>query len=373
MKSIISYAGLTQTPKYHMKVLFIVPYPKEAASTRYRVDQYLDYLRENGIEPTLSRFINSKKAFRMLYTPGHLLQKFLYFIYGFLRRIYDLLRLSNFDVIFIQREALPFGPAIFEYAASLSHRPIIFDFDDAIYLPHSSKANRWISWVKYPDKVSSIIKYSNHIIVGNQTLSQYAKQIHKHVTIIPTSIDTSFYTVRQAKQSPVNALTIGWVGSESTVDYLHLLDTVFLALKRTYRFQLCVIGGEYQLTGIDVICRPWQLKNELSDLHNFDIGIMPLPDNDWTRGKGGFKILQYMGIGIPVVASAVGINKEIVSNGVNGFLATSSQEWISFLSILLDNTVLRKRLGLAGRETVEKYYSLNVNAPKLLSIFKQFE
>jgi len=353
-----------------MKILFIVPYPVEAASTRYRVDQYLPFLRMHGIEPTISRFIDSDEFFRMLYSSGHTLQKITYFLSGILRRIRDLRHIYKFDVIFIQKEALPLGPAIFEWLVSLLQCPIIFDFDDAIYLPHSSTANRWISWIKHPRKVATIIQHSTHVIVGNQNLRQYVLQFHQRVTIIPTSINTDYYTVRRKRQSNTSPLTIGWVGSGTTVDYLHQLDEVFLSLAQHYKFRLCVIGGEYQLPGIDVVCCPWKLENEISDLHRFDIGIMPLPDNEWTRGKGGFKALQYMGVGVPTVASTVGINTEIISNGINGFLATSTQEWIKYLSMLLEDASLRQRLGLAGRRTVEERYSVKVNAPKLLNVLQ---
>jgi glycosyltransferase involved in cell wall biosynthesis len=351
-----------------LKVLFIVPYPIEAASTRYRVDQYLLYLHQNGIEPTVSRFINSGQFFNTLYQPGHTYQKTVYFSAALLRRLRDLLSLKSFDIIFIQREALPLGPAIFERLASLSRRPIIFDFDDAIYLPHSSEANRWISWIRYPEKVADIVKYSSHVIVGNQTLREYVLQFHQRVSIIPTSINTDQYVIRPEQKSNTGSLTIGWVGSGTTVQYLHLLDNVFRQLAQRHQFRLCVVGGEYQLPGLEVICRPWHLRNEIYDLHSFDIGLMPLPDNRWTRGKGGFKAIQYMGVGIPVVASPVGINSEIIKHNENGLLAASDEEWHECLSQLLEDATLRRRLGLVGRATVEAHYSVQANAPKLLDI-----
>lgn len=354
-------------------MLFIVPYPIEAASTRYRVDQYLPFLCQNGVDVTVSRFIDSSRFFHILYQPGRIAQKSAYFLAAMRRRVQDLLRLKHFDLIFIQREALPLGPPIFERLAVRSQRPILFDFDDAIYLSHSSEANRWISWIKYPKKVEEIVKHSAHVIVGNNNLKEYVLQYHQRVSIIPTSIDTERYLVR-TQGSPQNApLTIGWVGSGTTVQYLHLLDSVFRRLARRYDFRLLVIGGKYHLSGVKVICRPWKLKNEIFDLQSFDVGIMPLPDNQWTRGKGGFKAIQYMGVGIPAVASPVGINTEIIAHNENGFLPNSEQEWVDCLSALLDDATLRRRIGLAGRRTVEAAYSVQANAPKLLKLLLSFQ
>lgn len=354
-----------------MKILFIVPYPIEAASTRYRVDQYLPYLRQHGVEPTVSRFIESSQFFGMLYQPGRVWYKVAYFLTAFTRRLLDLLRLRRFDVIFVQREALPFGPPVFEKLARSLHCRIIFDFDDAIYLSHSSSANRWVSWLKSPGKVAKIIEISSQVIVGNQNLKEFALQFNPQVSIIPTSINTDQYTLRSAAQNENALPIIGWVGNQGNVQYLHLLDDVFTELATRYAFQLCVVGGQYHHPHINVECRPWHLQNEISDLHRFDIGIMPLPDNEWTRGKGGFKAIQYMGVGMPTVASPVGINTEIITHGENGFLASTSLEWLTCLSALIDDASLRHQLGLAGRKTVEATYSVSTNAPKLLKLLQQ--
>ncbi|MCB0171426.1 MAG: glycosyltransferase family 4 protein [Anaerolineae bacterium] len=245
---------------------------------------------------------------------------------------------------------------------------MLFDFDDAIYLPHSSQANRWISWIKYPEKVEAIVKYSTHVIVGNSTLQEYVQRYHRRVSIIPTSIDIERYRVRPKLSSQTEPLTIGWVGSGTTVQYLDLLNNVFRQLARHHNFRLVIVGGAYQLPGVEVVARPWTLKNEISDLHSFDIGVMPLPDNQWTQGKGGFKAIQYMGVGVPAVASPVGMNTEIIKHNENGFLPNSEQGWIDCLAALLEDAALRRRLGLAGRTTVQTAYSVQANAPKLLKL-----
>lgn len=352
-----------------MKVLFVVPYPIEAPSTRYRVYQYLPYFAANGVEAVVSRFIDSSAFFRQLYRPGKIVYKAAYFATRTLRRLLDLTRVNRFDAIFIQREALPMGPALFERLAARQHVPLIFDFDDAIYLPHASAANRWISWVKQPQKTAQIIELSRYVIAGNQVLYNYAKRYNQHVTVIPSSIDLMAYPLRSKAQAQPNLVTLGWVGSSSNIDYLHQIAPVLQHLSATYAVTVSVIGGEITLPGVNLTCRPWRLENEISDLHSFDIGLMPLPDNEWTRGKGGFKAIQYMGVGLPVVTSPVGINTTLVTPGVNGFLATTPDEWLAALTALIEDAALRQRLGLAGRATVEDQYSVQVNAPKLLEVF----
>ena len=354
-----------------LKVLFVVPYPIEAPSTRYRVYQYLPYLAQNGVEATVSRFIDSSDFFRRLYQPGQVVAKAAYFAERTLRRLLDLTRVRHFDAIFIQREALPVGPAFFELLAARSGAPLLFDFDDAIYLPHSSEANRWVSWLKQPGKTATIVHHSRQVIVGNRVLYDYAHQYNEQVTIIPSSVDATRYPLRDEAQVRPDVVTLGWVGSGSNLSYLHQIAPALRGLSQTHKVRVEVVGGTIALEGIDVHCRPWQLANEISDLHSFDIGLMPLPDNPWTQGKGGFKAIQYMGVGLPVVASPVGINTEIISDGVNGCLADSNDEWLGALTQLVEDAALRRRLGQAGRATVAAHYSTQVNGPRLLEVLRK--
>lgn len=353
-----------------IKVLFIIPHLSEAASNRYRVYQYLPYLQAHGVEARVRPFVDSSEFYHMLYQPGRVGRKVGYTVRSVFRRLVDLLRVRNFDVVFIQREALPLGPAWFERLVSLTGKPIIFDFDDAIYLPSVSDANRWILWLKRPTKTAAIIRCSAYVIAGNETLRQYATQFNPNVAIIPTAIDTDSYTVRPKVAFSHAPVTIGWVGSSSTIRYLHLLDDVFQELAQRFAIRIGVVGGQYDLPGVAVDCRQWRLENEISDLHSFDVGVMPMPDNEWTRGKCGFKALQYMGVGVPAVVSPVGVNNKIVSHGKNGFLASSDAEWKSSLSLLIESPSLRHRFGVAGRKTVEDQYSVKANAPKLLAVIR---
>jgi glycosyltransferase involved in cell wall biosynthesis len=348
-----------------------VPYPIEAPSTRYRVYQYLPYLAANGVNPTVRRFVESSAFFQRLYQSGGVAYKAAYFTLQTIRRLLDLARVRNYDAVFIQREALPIGPALFERLTAQLGCPLIYDFDDAIYLPRSSKANRWISWLKQPGKTATIVRQSDQVIVGNRVLYEYAQQYNSAVTIIPSSIDMAQYTLRPPSTANDMPVTIGWVGSGTNLDYLAALAPVLRAVGEVHPIQVRIVGGEVEMPGVNVQCVPWRLDNEITDLHRFDIGIMPLTDDPWTRGKGGFKAIQYMGVGLPVVASPVGINNELIQEGVNGFLADRAEEWQQALTQLVCDPALRARMGQAGRAIVAAGYSTQVNGPKLLQTIRQ--
>lgn len=353
-----------------MKILFWVPYPTEGASNRYRVEQYLPYLKKQGIGYCLRPFWSSL-AYRILYKKGCHFLKCYYFIRGTVSRLFDIITLFRYEVIFIHREAYPIGGAFFENALAILKKPFIFDFDDAIFLPAASRSNNFIEKYKRPDKIAKIIKMSRHIIAGNSYLADFALRYSRSVSIIPTSIDTERYRLHDRECGP--KVVIGWIGSVTTLKFLEMMKAVFIKLsKRFPNLAVKIVGGDFSIDGLsNIISKPWLLEEELDDLTSFDIGIMPMPDNDWTRGKCGFKAILYMNMGIPCVCSPVGMNKEIMLNGVNGFFASTEEEWIEKLSRLIENPELRRRLGMAGRKTIEEKYSVKVNAPKYLEVLNK--
>lgn len=353
-----------------MRVLFVVPYPIEAPSSRYRVYQYLPYLEANGIDVTVSRFIDSSDFFRQLYRPGGSVYKAAYFGMRVLHRLLDAAQARRFDAVFVQREAMPIGPALFESMVARLGCPVIYDFDDAIYLLRSSNANRWASWLKSPQKTAQIISLSQQVIVGNQVLAEYATQYSPNVTIVPSSIDTDVYVMRSPQEDLQKPVVIGWVGTGTNLQYLAELAPVLRTLSKRHDICVEVVGGTVDLPGVTASFRPWRLENEVSDLQRFDIGIMPLADDPWTRGKGAFKAIQYMGVGLPVVASPVGMNAEVVVDGETGFLAATDEQWQQALTTLINDAVLRQKFGLAGRKRVEEKYSAAVNGPKLLNVLR---
>jgi glycosyltransferase involved in cell wall biosynthesis len=207
-------------------------------------------------------------------------------------------------------------------------------------------------------------------MVGNPYLAEYARQVNDNVTVIPTTIDTEKYQVRRSTADD-GPLTIGWTGSFSTVQHLDTLRGALRKLAETENFRLRVIGTpSYEIAPVDVEAMPWRAATELEDLHKIDIGVMPLPDDNWSKGKCGLKALQFMALGIPTICSPVGVNTDIIQDDENGFLAGTEAEWVDKLSRLLRSAELRRRLGDAGRATVEQKYSAATQAPRVYEIFK---
>ncbi len=355
-----------------MKILFLVPYPSDGASNRYRVEQYLPYLKENNFDYTLHPFW-SREAFKALYQKGSRLKKAYFFILSTMRRLSDVVCIFRYDIIFIHREVYTLYEIFFENVLRLSKKPVIFDFDDAIFLPSSSPQNTFIERFKSHRAVPRFIKLSSYVIAGNSFLAGYALRLNPNVALIPTSIDTQKYMPLIKKDEPDGKIVIGWVGSVTTIHFLDSLRAVFLALSQKHsNLVFYIIGGNFSVEGLtNFRCKPWSLAQEIQDLRQIDIGIMPMPDNQWTQGKCGFKAILYMSMGIPCVCSRVGANKEIIIEGNNGFLADTDQEWIDKLSGLIADADLRKRIGNQARKIAEERYSVKVNAPKFLRVLNQ--
>ncbi|MEI8176839.1 MAG: glycosyltransferase family 4 protein, partial [Candidatus Omnitrophota bacterium] len=331
-----------------MKVLFIEPHPIEGPSSRYRVEQYIPYVRTSGITCIVRPFV-STAFYKLLYVKGHHARKILYFIQSSIKRFFDLFTALGCDVIFLHLEAFPLGPPVFEWILARLGKKIIYDLDDAIYLGRTSPANAFMKRLKWPSKVVTILKLSKHIITCNEYLADFARQYNKNVTVIYTCVDTDqFKPVRDKGMN--NGITIGWMGSHSTAVYLEPLKPVFRRLRERFDFNVRLIGvGEYRFddAGARVDRIPWRLDTEIQELQRFTIGVYPLPADTWTLGKTGFKTIQYMSVGIPCVVSAVGSNRGIVRDGDNGFFATSEEEWVAKLSALMSDEKLRRDVGEA--------------------------
>lgn len=354
-----------------MNILFWVPYPTSGASNRYRVEQYLPYLKKSGINFTLRPFW-SNSAFKLLYKDGRYFEKFHYFILGTLYRIFDIFFIFRYDFVFIHREAYPVGGAFFETLLVFLKKPFIFDFDDAIFLSFSSKPNNFIEKLRNLKKIPKVISMSSWVVAGNDYLADFARRHNSRVSMIPTSIDTKKY--RPVQRNKDGKTTIGWIGSITTAHFLNSLRDVFVELSKRFsdNIEIRIVGADFSVQGLtNIVSKEWSLEKELDDLRSFDIGIMPLLDNEWTRGKCGFKAILYMGIGIPCVCSPVGVNKTIIADGQNGYLANSQQEWIAQLSALISDRALRDKIGREGRRTVEARYSIDAHVGEFMSILKK--
>ncbi len=353
------------------KVLILAPYPAgKAPSQRFRFEHYLPFFKENNLTCAFQSFW-SLKAWNILYKKGHYFQKFYFLIVGFLRRFQILFTIFKYDFIFIHREVAPIGPPVFEFIIAMFFRKrIIYDFDDAIWLPNTSSVNSISALLKFHHKVAYICEMSWKVSVGNRFLQDYAQKFNEHVIINPTVVDTEKYHVPLSPKIKHSKPVIGWTGTHSTSIYLKKVDKLLSQVMEEAEFELVVISNQppdLKYTSFTFI--PWEKDREIDQLNSFDIGIMPLEDNLWEEGKCGFKIIQYFALGIPAIASPVGVNREIIDHGMNGYLTDSSDEWKTAIRSLLSDENLRIKMGKSGREKVIDHYSLLNNKDLFFSAF----
>jgi len=288
---------------------------------------------------------------------------------AYLLRFLQLTRSASFDLVWIEYELFPWLPAIGERLLAGLRIPYVVDYDDPIYHRYELHPNRLVR-VLLGKKIDSIMRRANTVIVGNNYLRDRARAAGAgRVECLPTVVDLERYAAPRTKEE--SAFTVGWIGSPSTVKYLSLIGDVIVDFCRAKKARLIVVGArEAALEGVRAEFRPWSEATEVEDILSFDVGIMPLPDEPWERGKCGYKLIQYMACARPVIASPVGANREIVEQGVNGFLAANDQEWRSALETLSAAPDLRTRLGGAGRQKVEASFCTRVTAPRLATILK---
>lgn len=350
------------------RILYIAPHrPGRSPGQRFRFEQFLPFLELNGFEITYSYIVNEWDD-RIFYQQGKYLQKIFIGLKAFIIRMRDVMRANKYDIVFVYREAHFIGTTFFEKLLAKGKAKMIFDFDDAIWLNDTSDANSNLKWLKKPEKTGKIIELCDHVIVGNNFLAGYARQFSSNVQIIPTVINTELY--QSKKERTTNAINIGWTGSTTTIKHFELAIPFLKEIKNKYGSKIrikLIVDAPYSNQELDVEHIPWDKSREVEDLDSIDIGIMPLPDNDWSRGKCGFKGIQYMGLGKPAIMSPVGVNTEIIQDGVNGFLASTNSEWVEKLTKLIESEELRFKMGKLARETIEQRYSLNSQKEMLLN------
>lgn len=336
-----------------MKVLFLPLYSIQWASSRYRAYRYAERLQSMGIEskvlpPPRPRFFS-----RMFY----LLELFA--------------SLPRVDIVFIQKKLFP-GP-LFSLIRLLNRR-IVFDFDDALFARPSSVDPTAFRQDATHKQLDFMLRGASHVVVGNDYLKAYALRHNAQVTIIPTPVEINTPEPHEPRHADTGRVLLGWTGKSENLIYLRELARVFQEIRALAGHPVAlkvICDAPFSLEEIEVINVPWRLESELEVLRSIDIGIMPLYDDDWSRGKCGFKLLLFMSLGIPVVASAVGINRQIIQDGVNGYLASSDQEWVEKLLMLIKHPERRRRIGESGRKTVEQQYSYRATIPELLRVFSE--
>lgn len=326
-----------------MKILFMVQ-GLDVAASRYRVLQYMPYLKEHGVQATIQPFPK-----------------------GFLAKLKVFKSVGQYDILFIQRKRFP---VFWLKLIRKNARKIVYDFDDSV-MHRNSKYIRNESKTRVK-MFKNMVNTSDHVIAGNEYLQKKTTPYTHSITVIPSPIDVSFYPQKKYSEKYDN-ITLGWIGAHGSIHYLKKMKPIFETLgKRNDKLRLKIICDTFfDCENMVVEKKQWNEAEEVAGIQSFDIGLMPLMDDPWSHGKCGLKILQCLAVGVPVVCSPAGINREIVEDGVHGFWAKTDEEWIDKLGILIDNPELRKKMGMAGRQRVIEYYSLEANAPRMLEIFQQ--
>jgi glycosyltransferase involved in cell wall biosynthesis len=347
-----------------LRILALTRYERLGSSSRVRFYQYVPYLASKGVEIQKAPLL-SYDYIRRLYDGKR--ADMLSIFRAYVRRISWLLRSRTFDLLWIEKEILPWLPAWVEYLIS-AKLPYVVDYDDAVfhrYEFHQSSVIRAL----LRKKIDRVMRYSTLVIAGNDYLAERAKQAGaKWVEFLPSVVDVGNYPIKEVKPG----LNIGWIGSPVTAPFLNFLQPVLKKLAEYPEIRLTLIGaGNIDfLPEVSKTLLPWSEKKEIADLQTFDVGIMPLPDGPFERGKCGYKLIQYMASGLPVIASPVGVNKKIVEHNKNGFLASTDGEWFSAIMQLENNIEKRRQMGLAGRKQAEERYNLRVTAPQLVELFQ---
>jgi glycosyltransferase involved in cell wall biosynthesis len=354
-----------------MKVLVILPSLYDTSpGSRFRIEQWALYLERQGYRFTFVPFETSA-LHRAIYQPGQYLKKTALLLEAIVRRLGILSLVKRHDVVFLYEEAARLGPPVLEWLIRQTRTPIVYDFCDPIWIPYVSPVNKYFSYLKCFGKCAQICRMSAQVIVGNRFLADYARRYNANVAVIPITIDTEQYRPTPAKPRTANQVTIGWSGSVTTARHLELLSPVLGRLTRQASFQLKVVGTRRpRLDGIPFSYSPWTKDTEVAEIQSFDIGLMPLPDDKWTRLRTQLKVRQYMSLGMPAVASPVGLIPELIQDGVNGFLAASDEEWAEKLCRLIKDPSLRGAVGREGRRTIEESCSARAWVPRVKAVLE---
>lgn len=352
-----------------VSVLFLTKYARNGASSRYRTFQYLPYLEDAGFRCEIAPLFD-QEYLEFKYRTGRAAVSNL--VRALVRRLMTLITVRRYDLLVIEKELFPYCPAWIEVILDKIGCPYVVDYDDALfhqYDMHRKSAIRSL----YGKKISSVMRHASTVIAGNQYLAEYAQKADaKKIEILPTVVDLRRYPSSVLPRSSGHIFTVGWIGSPSTSKYLAVIASALQEVCSGGAGRLLLIGsGPVDLPGVDVECVPWSEASEVDLIRRCDVGVMPLLDSPWEKGKCGLKLIQYMACGLPVVASPVGVNRSIVDHGDNGFLASDTGEWEHALSSLRGDESLRSALGTAGRAKVERLYSLQVAAPVFVRLLAE--
>ena len=344
-----------------MTILLLSKYDTIGASSRIRSLQFLPYIERFGIDVRVAPLF-SNRYLKALYSGG---SRWSMVITAYARRAMVVLVARRFDVIWIEKEIFPFFPAWIESAFFATRIRYLVDYDDAIFHRYDHHKIAVVRWV-LGRKIDTVMRKAGSVVAGNEYLAARARRAKAaHIVEIPSVVDLTTYLVHSRRAA--NLITVGWIGSPSTSKHLLSFIDVIETAARQYPLRFVAVGADPRtILSNEVEVVPWSKESEVSMIQEFDIGIMPLPDLPWERGKCGYKLIQCMACGVPVIASPVGVNSRIVAHGVNGYLCSSTEEWLLAFEMLSNDANLRARLGAAARATIEHTYSLQKQRRALL-------
>ena len=352
-----------------LKVACLVPHPVASPSSRIRVAQYAPLLRSWGIELEVAPFFDDG-SFSRLYEAGAG-RRAADASAGFLRRLRQIRRARDADAILIHREVAPFASGPFVRALA-NGPPVLFDLDDAVFLP-AHGGNPLLRLVRRPEaETVALVRLAKLCLAGNAYLAEFVRRAGGRAVHLPTTVDTEVFRAPTAPRAAGDAVRISWVGTHSTQGYLDMLAPALAALASEVQVEITIVSNRppQSLAGLPVRGVRWSLDAELSYFQEADVGLYPLPDDAWTRGKCGGKAVQYLACEVPVIASPVGVLTDLVRDGVTGFLAADGDAWLTALRMLSGDASLRRRMGAAGRALVEERYSLRKGAEVLAAAIR---
>jgi L-malate glycosyltransferase len=352
------------------KIIALVPNILNVSpGQRVRIETWAKHIGEYGWTVDFYPF-ESDKLNKILYRPGNIFPKASEMISCYAKQLKRIFDAPECDVLFIYREAALIGPAIIERLAKRLRVPIVYDLDDPIFLPYKSPVNGWLSRLKFSRKTNSIFRLSSQVITINNIIGNYARKYNENVAVVPNFVDTDiFRPIPAQKKSPVKLV---WTGSISTFQNLTAIAEPLRRLQAKYGVPIKIItSGEPEIPGVKFDSQKWTADTEVSSLQGSNIGLVPLLDLEWNPWKFYLKTIQYLAVGLPVVARKIGSNSEVIKDGISGFVVETEEEWFDRLALLIESHTLRRQMGEAARQTALENYSIAVQMPRVAEIFNR--
>ncbi len=355
-----------------MEVLALIPNQYgHAPGQRSSIELWETVLAPVGINIHYAPF-ETARLHEVLYRPGYYATKVGEMVRAYVERIKLLGDLKRFDAVFVYREAALLGPAFLEKMVARRGLPIIYQLDDPLFVPYMSPSNGYLSYLKFFGKISKICRLAKVVMVNSTQIREYVSQYNQNIWQVPSVVDTKQYVFRpDLLDKRPEEVCIGWSGSPTTIRNIRVIAGALRELSERVDHKVHLIGGtKFDLPGVNYVAQKWSAETEVDDLRKMQVGMVPLPLNEWNKRKFYMKTAQYMALGIPPVATPLGSNPEVVEHGVTGFLADSQEEWVEYLSLLIKDHDLRLRMAHAAASAAKEKYSLEANAGKIIEAFQ---